>query len=286
MKIVVLGAGGQLGQVVTDAAVARGHDVTSWTRAEANITDAHQLTSQLHAAAPDAIFNCAAWASVDDAEDSPSAVLAVNALAVRTLARVANAINAVLVHYSTDFVFDGRTPGPNTEDREPNPSGVYAVSKLLGEWMAADAARHYILRVESLFGGRAAKSSVDVMLQRVADGAEIRAFADRTVTPSYVVDVAEASLDLVERQVTPGIYHCVNSGVTTWLELAHEVARLAGRPDAAIVPVNMAELTMRVPRPLNAAMDNAKLARVGITMPDWRDALSRYVAHRLRPSQQ
>jgi dTDP-4-dehydrorhamnose reductase len=280
MRVVVLGAGGQLGRVVAEMAESRGHDVRAWTRADANITNPQAVTARLIAAQPEVLFNCAAWASVDDAEDAPSAVLAVNALAPRTLARAANTLGAVLVHYSTDFVFDGTLPGPNTEDREPNPRGVYATSKLIGEWMAQDATAHYVLRVESLFGGRAAKSSVDQILKKLAEGSEVRAFADRTVTPSYVHDVAHASLTIVERRIPSGVYHCVNTGVTDWLTLAREVAAAAGVSDPHIVPVNMADLTMRVPRPLNAALSNAKLATAGITMPTWQDAIRRYVAGR------
>ncbi|MBW8868459.1 MAG: NAD(P)-dependent oxidoreductase, partial [Acidobacteria bacterium] len=226
---------------------------------------------------PKCIINCSAFAQVDEAEDAPLAALAVNAIAVRSLARIAADLNAVLVHYSTDFVFDGLTSGAHTEELAPNPSGVYATSKLLGEWFAAETPRHYVLRVESLFGGATPKSSVDTLLSGILEGKLVTAFSDRTVSPSYVVDVADATLAIIERQIPYGLYHCVNSGSTTWDVLTRELAKLAGRPNAVINTARMADLDMRVRRPLNAAMSNEKLRTAGIPMPTWQDALARHV---------
>ncbi len=281
MKIVVLGAAGQLGGAMLDAAVAAGHTTTGLTRRDVDLTDTAALTTRLTAEAPDALINCAAFSQVDQAEDAPVDALAVNAMAVRTLARVASDLGATLVHYSTDFVFDGTIDGPNAEDRAPHPSGVYATSKLLGEWFAAETPRHYILRVESLFGGATPKSSVDALLNGILEGRLVTAFSDRTVTPSYVVDVATATLKIIERAIPYGLYHCVNSGNTTWEALTRELASLANRPDAAISTARMADLSMRVRRPLNAALSNHKLRAAGVEMPTWQDALARHVRHRI-----
>lgn len=279
MKIVVLGAAGQLGGAMFEAAAKR-HATTGLRRTDLDVTDSAALTRALVTAAPECIINCSAFAQVDQAEDEPVAAIAVNALAVRSLARIATDLNAILVHYSTDFVFDGNGTGPNTEDRAPHPSGVYASSKLIGEWFAADSTRHYILRVESLFGGTTPISSVDTLLNNILDARPVTAFSDRTVSPSYVVDVADATLKIIEQQIAYGLYHCVNSGSTTWDALTRELARLAGRPDAAIGTTRMADLPMRVRRPLNAAMSNDKLRAAGIEMPTWQDALARHVRTR------
>lgn len=278
MKLVVLGAAGQLGQVMT-AQARRQHTVVAWTRAEADITKPEVLAAALAAESPDAVINCAAYARVDEAEDEPENVFAINAWAIRDLARLATAQGFALVHYSTDFVFDGLDASPRHETDPVNPRGVYATSKLTGEWFAAETPAHYILRVESLFGGPAAKSSVDVLLNGLRAGREVRAFADRTVTPSFVTDVADATLSLLERRAAHGLYHCVNSGHTTWVDLTHELARLVGRPSSLVTPVNMAGLSMRVPRPLHAALANDKLRAAGIEMPGWQDALARYVTN-------
>ena len=119
------------------------------------------------------------------------------------------------MHYSTDFVFDGKATRPYVEEDVPNPQSVYAQSKLLGEWFALEAPRAFVLRVESLFGGANAKSSIDRIAQAIAEGREAKVFRDRTVSPSYVVDVAAATRALVERG-EPGLYHCVGTGHANW----------------------------------------------------------------------
>lgn len=280
MTVVVLGAGGQLGSAMSALATARGYSVSGWTRREADITAPGALAEQLRAVAPAVVFNCAAYARVDEAEDEPVAALAANAWALRDLARLSRTLGFTLVHYSTDFVFEGNEPNPRVETDVTNPRGVYATSKLLGERFAAETPAHYILRVESLFGGAVGKSSIDWIIKSLIEGREVRAFADRTVSPSYVEDVATASLALVERRADFGLYHCVNSGHTTWDAMAREVARLLHRPETLVAPVQMAGLSMRVPRPLMAALSNAKLRAAGVDMPTWQDALARFVQSR------
>ena len=150
MKALVTGAGGQLGRTLVRA-LAPACDVTPLIRTELDLTDDARVRAVVAAARPGVILNCAAYNDVDGAEDDPVTALAVNAFGVRSLARAAAGIDATLVHYGTDFVFDGTAAEPYVETDAPNPQSVYATSKLLGEWFAG-AARHYVLRVESLFG--------------------------------------------------------------------------------------------------------------------------------------
>jgi dTDP-4-dehydrorhamnose reductase len=156
------------------------------------------------------------------------------------------------------------------------------VSKLLGEWMAVDSPRHYVLRVESLFGGPHARSSVDKILDNILAGTGVRAFSDRTVSPSYDEDVVSATSALLTAQAPFGLYHCVNTGWTTWAGLARESGRHRQSPrraDSRTVPMADGRLdSRRVPK--FAALSNAKLAASGIAMPTWQDALRRYVAMR------
>ncbi len=275
--VLITGAAGQLGEAMTAQLEPR-HEVVSFGRADLDLANASAVMATVSAVCPDVIVNCAAYTNVDQAEREPTAALAANAWAVRTLARAACEINAALVHFSTDFVFDGVTDRPYRENDTPNPRGAYAISKLLGEWFAADAPAHYVLRVESLFGGPRARSSVDKILQNLIAGREVRAFADRTVSPSYVDDVVRATGELLERRSPPGLYHCVNSGWTTWSGIARELAAIVGKPDAAIVDVAMGDAGLVAPRPKFAALSNAKLEATGIEMPTWQSALKRYVA--------
>ena len=275
----VLGAGGQLGEAMTTLLADR-HEIVARSRAEIDVTDAESVTTLIGSLSPDVVINCAAYTNVDGAESDPTSALLVNALAVRTLARAAGDVDATLVHFSTDFVFDGEATRPYTEADPPNPRGTYAVSKLAGEMFAAECPRHYVLRVESLFGGQNARSSVDRMLSGILAGTEVRAFVDRVVSPSFVDDVVDATAGLLERSSPPGVYHCVNTGHGTWVDVAHELARLSERPDAPIAAVPMSSVQLLAPRPLYAALSNAKLADQGIQMPPWQDALARYVKSR------
>lgn len=277
--VLVVGAGGQLGEAMVDGLGAR-HEVIGRTHAELDVTSAADVHRQVADLCPDTIVNCSAYTDVDGAEDHPADALAVNAWAPRSLARAASAIDATLVHFSTDFVFDGVTSRPYTEHDTPNPRSVYAMSKLLGEWFAAGTPRHYVLRVESLFGGARAKSSIDRIADGIQTGQPVRAFSDRTVSPSFVDDVVAATMGLLDRRPPAGVYHCVNSGHSTWFEVAREIARLAGRPHARVDAVRMADAGLRASRPLFAALDPGKLAASAIPMPTWQDALARYIRAR------
>jgi len=275
----VVGAGGQLGEAMR-AQLGAEHELAAFSRRDLDVSSVSAVREAVQSVCPDVIINCAAYTNVDAAEHEPERAFAANALGVRALARAAAEVDAVLVHFSTDFVFDGTTDRPYLESDVPNPRGVYAVSKLLGEWMAVDSPRHYVLRVESLFGGPHARSSVDKILDNILAGTGVRAFSDRTVSPSYVEDVVSATSALLTAQAPFGLYHCVNTGWTTWAGLARELADIVNRPGAPIAEVPMADAGLTAPRPKFAALSNAKLAASGIAMPTWQDALRRYVAMR------
>ncbi len=278
MRVLVTGASGQLGRAIADRFASTG-TVLPMTRRDLDVTSDVDVLRVIRAERPDVIINCAAYNAVDDAEDQAALALEVNAFAVLALARAARDTGATLVHYGTDFVFDGTATTPYAEGDPPRPQSNYASSKLLGEWFAADVPAHYVLRVESLFGGERAKSSVDRILDAIGRDEPVRVFTDRTVTPSYVVDVAEATARLLERQPEPGVYHCVNSGVATWLEIAEAGGRLLGKTPT-LIPVSVASVQLRARRPQYCALSNEKLRGAGIEMAPWHDALERYAMTR------
>lgn len=279
MRVVVTGARGQLGAAIIHEFGSL-HDVVPLARTDLDVTDSAAVLRVIDRLVPDVIVNCAYSGDVDGAEDDPVGALQVNAFAVRSLARAASARGAALVHYSSDFVFDGTATRPYTEEDRPNPQSVYATSKLLGEWFAADAPRAYVLRVESLFGrapnGPPPKGSIAGILNALQAGSEAVVFEDRTVSPTYILDAARATRQLVEAQVPSGLYHCVNSGHCTWLEFARELARQVG-VEPRLKPTRMSEARLRAPRPQYCALSNENLASIGIVMPSWQDALGRYV---------
>jgi dTDP-4-dehydrorhamnose reductase len=282
MRIAVVGARGQLGAAIVGEFMSA-HDVTALGRADLDITEAATVDATMTRLRPEVIVNCAYNGDVDGAEDHPVEALQANAFGVRALARAASASGAALVHYSSDFVFDGMAGRPYTEDDRPNPRSVYAVSKMLGEWFANDAPRPYVLRVESLFGrapnGPPSKGSAAAILKTMLEGGEPTVFEDRTVSPTYLLDAARATRQLVEAGAPPGLYHCVNSGHCTWLEFARELARQLGI-EPRLKPVRMADVPLRAVRPQYCALSNEKLASIGIVMPAWQDALQRYLQTR------
>jgi dTDP-4-dehydrorhamnose reductase len=279
MRIAVAGPRGQLGAAVVEA-FASGHEVVPLVHAELDITDEAAVWTTMERLRPDAIVNCAAYNNVDRAEDEPVEALNVNAFAVRGLAAAAAAIGAVFVHYGSDFVFDGIAARPYTEDDRPNPRSVYAASKLLGEWFAVDAPRWYVLRVESLFGyvpgGRPAKGTVAGFVKTLLAGEDTVVFADRTVSPTYVVDAARATRYLIEHKAPIGLYHCVNSGDGTWEDVALEMARQLG-VEPRLRPVRMADVALRAQRPQYCVLSNEKLVSAGADLPPWQDAIARYL---------
>jgi dTDP-4-dehydrorhamnose reductase len=282
MRVAVVGAHGQLGAaVVREFADGQTHQVVALAHGDLDVTRDAEVSAVIDRLRPDAIINCVGYNDVDGAEDHPVDALNINAFTVRALARAAVDVDALLVHFSTDFVFDGTASAPYSEDDRPNPRSVYSTSKLLGEWFAEDAPKRFILRVESLFGrapgARPAKGSVAGIVRALTSGREQRVFEDRVISPTYVLDAAWATRRLLEMQPSYGIYHCVNSGRGTWLEVARE---LAGRLDVEprLVPVRLRDVSLRAERPVYCALSNEKLAAAGIPMPTWQDAVARYSA--------
>jgi dTDP-4-dehydrorhamnose reductase len=280
MRVVVTGAAGLLGAAVCRE-LAPYVDLHAFDRARLELTDAAAVSAAVAGVAPDLVVNCAAFNDVDGAEDRAPEALDVNAFAVLSLARAARAAGARLVHYSTDFVFDGTASEPYTEDDPPRPQSNYGASKLLGDWFALEECRAWVLRVESLFGdppssgGR--RGSLGTLVDKIRSGAEVPVFVDRTVSPACTADVARATRELVAADAPQGIYNCVNSGFGTWADVAGEAARLLGVP-LRMRPLTLETAGLKARRPRFCALSNEKLERAGVRMPDWRDALARYVA--------
>jgi dTDP-4-dehydrorhamnose reductase len=275
-RVLVTGADGQLGAAFVDALSGRAQ-VTGVDIGSLDLASPARVREFVRGCRPTLILNCAAFNDVDGAEARPLEAFRVNAEAVWTLAGLANEVDALLVHYSTEFVYDGRLDRPYTEDDEPSPQSVYGMTKLVGERFAAAARRHYVLRLSSLYGGRTRRTNVDWILRRAQAGERVTAFDDRTVSPSYVPDVVAATLDLAAGQAPSGLRNCGSSDWCTWADVASRILRACGRPEL----LDRAPFTTppgRAVRPRHCAMSSARLAAVARAPRCWADALDHYLS--------
>jgi dTDP-4-dehydrorhamnose reductase len=275
-RVLVVGAAGLLGRYVVRA-FARAHDVWAMRRADLDVCDRAQVERVLRAVRPQIVINCAAISDVDLCERDPELAFRVNADGPRHVAEACRAIGAVLVHISTDYVFDGRKREPYTIADPPHPINRYGASKWAGEEAVRRTwERHYIVRVARLFGlgGRNFASSLPARLQA---GIPLRAVVDEVGSPTYAADLAERLLELVARG-QPGTYHVTNDGACSWYEFAREVARQWGCAEAQIEPVHSADLKRPAARPLYTVLRCLLSERLGLApLRSWSQALGDFL---------
>lgn len=295
MRILVTGAGGMLGRDMTLELAARRHDVVALTHGDLDIADIGAVRERVSALRPDVVVNCAAYTRVDDAERDRETAFATNALGPRNLALACRRVGAVLLHISTDYVFDGEKGEPYTIWDTPSPLNAYGASKWWGEnYVRSLLPEHYLVRTSWLFGEHG-RNFVTTML-RMADkcGADelessrtvsaprgaaqgIPVVADQRGSPTYTVDLAKACADLLETGCF-GIYHVTNQGVTTWYEFAKAIFARVGLA-INVRPVTSEEFARPARRPRNSALDAYPLREtIGYVLPPWEDALARFLS--------
>lgn len=281
MRIAIIGAGGQLGSDLVRA--LKGSDITPFTHRDIDINVHEAASDILSSARPDIVINTAAYNLVDESEDNPEQPFATNTFAVRNLAKVCERIGSVLVHISTDFVFDGEKGRPYKETDPPNPVNLYGVSKLAGEYFARNiSTRYYIFRVASLFGitGSRGKGGnfVEAMIKKAEKGEQIAVVSDLVMSPTYTWDAAVKINEVLMGRAPFGIYHLVNSGNCSWYEFAKAIFDIAGT-SYEIEPKTVSEMGLRAKRPRLSALDNERLRSAGFEdMRGWRDALMEYLS--------
>lgn len=275
MHVLITGSSGQLGKAVC-AAFGRDHQVTAWTRAEADITRP-AIRDQVADLAPDLVVNCAAWTQVDAAEAEPAAAFAANALGPAYLAEGCARCDAALVQFSTNEVFPGAPGRDYFEYDLPGPGSIYARSKLAGERAAGQRlARLFVVRVAWLFGPEGNHFPAKIIAAADKHG-KLRVVDDELGNPTYAPDVAAALVDLVATE-RYGIYHLVNAGRTSRYAFAQAILQAAGRGDVEITPIPAVEWPRPAPPPLHAVLVNQAAAALGIRLRSWEDALVAYLA--------
>jgi dTDP-4-dehydrorhamnose reductase len=277
MRFAVIGAAGQLGR---DLCPRLPGEVIALGRDRADLTHADLLRATLTDLRPDVVVNCAAFNFVDKAESEPEAAFAVNAWGVRALATICRDLGCVLVHFSTDYVFglDEQRREPYCETDAPGPLSVYGMSKLAGEYFArAVCPKHYVVRTCGLYGlwgsGGKGGNFVNKMLDLAAQGRPLRVVADQFCMPSYTVDVALATVQLIQFQ-RPGLYHLTNSGACSWHEFAGAIFQEASlQADLTAIPSSDYPTPARRPA-------YSVLASTLPPLRPWREALRAYLAER------
>lgn len=282
MRIAVLGAAGQLGK---DLCSRLAGPIVPLTRAELDLTQTTHLATAIAALGVDALINCAAYNFVDKAESEPDAAFAVNAWGVRALADACRAANVKLIHFSTDYVYGLSTASrPLTEDDLPGPVSVYGLSKLVGEYLVRSICPDaLVIRTCGLYGvwgsGGKGGNFVETMLRLAGDGKPVRIVNDQHCTPSYTVDIAEATARLIHVDAS-GLYHVTNTQSCTWYEFAAEVFRQANL-SPQLIPITSAEFGRPARRPPFSVLSTAKFtAAVGSTPRPWQEALAAYLTER------
>ena len=283
---VVFGASGQLGASLVRELQARRYTVSGWDRSEVDITRAAAVERALARSDAEVVFNAAAYNQVDVAEKEPQAAFLVNGLAVRNVAVACRQIDARLVHFSTDYVFDGHARHPYAEDDPTHPLGAYAVSKLAGELYAqAYLHRALVVRTSGVFGpgglATARGNFVELMLRLAVSDQPIRVVEDHVASPTYAPLLAARTVDLVDREFS-GLFHIGGGSPISWFQFAKTIFELAGL-QPTLMATNEREYRTPAQRPRYSALSNAKMERVGLEpMPPLRTALEMYFAERGR----
>jgi dTDP-4-dehydrorhamnose reductase len=278
MKIALLGANGQLG---TDLQQVLGGDiVVPFTRDDFDVLDHVRTRAAISEAFPTVILNTTAYHRVDDCESNAGMAYQANALAVLNLARIANDLDAVLVHISSDYVFDGRTSAPYTEESAPMPLSVYGNSKLAGEYLVRSTARKYLLiRTCGLYGKAGSRGRggnfVEIMLAKARNREAIQVVNDQVLTPTYTVDLAQ-QIAAILATTRYGLFHMTNDGSCSWYEFALRIFQLAG-VDADLTPTTSDLYKTPAIRPRYSVLENARLKALGLNrMRHWQEALAAY----------
>jgi dTDP-4-dehydrorhamnose reductase len=283
-RVVVFGRGGQLGVELVREFTDRGYEVTGFDRASVDITHGADVERTLADLDPAIVLNAAAYNQVDVAETEPNAALAGNALAVRNLALACRQTDAQLVHFSTDYVFDGTAGRPYTEDDPTHPLGAYAVSKLAGELYAqAYIDNPLIVRTSGVFGPAGCRTNrgnfVELMMRLARSGQPIRVVEDHVASPTYAPALAARTADLVQKNLS-GVFHIGGGTPISWFEYARLIFEAAGLTPE-LRSTNEREYRTAARRPRFSALSNAKLEKHGIApMPPMAEALKSYMAAR------
>ena len=281
MRVLVCGHNGQVAQALGHSLEGLG-EVLLRGRDQLDMADPEQLRQPLRDLAPDLIINAAAHTAVDQAESEPALAFAINAQAPRVLAEEAERLGVPLIHYSTDYVFDGRKAAPYSEDDAPNPLGMYGNSKLAGELAITEVGgQHLILRTSWVYS-QSGRNFLLTMWRLLQERPQLKVVSDQIGAPTWAGTIAASTAALVQRWQGGqagqwGTYHLTAQGETSWYGFAQAIGeqlKARGLPCAELLPIPSSEYPTPAQRPLNSRLDCTRLARNWqVSQPHWQQAL-------------
>jgi dTDP-4-dehydrorhamnose reductase len=282
MKVLIVGNRGMLGKELM--AVFSAHDTVGFDLPELDITQLESCLARMEEFHPDVVINAAAYTRVDDCETHEQEAFQVNGHGPGNLAKAAAKAGSLLIHYSTDYIFDGRKKDAYVEEDAPNPESVYGKSKLLGEKLIRENCPDYlILRTSWLFGPYGT-NFIRTIIDAARNGKPLRVINDQRGSPTYAKDLAEYTRVMIEAGCRY-TYHLTNSGSCTWYDLTVKVLEWAGVRGVSVAPVSTSEFPRPAPRPANSVLANARLERDGISlMRSWQIAAQEFVERYLKPT--
>jgi dTDP-4-dehydrorhamnose reductase len=283
MKVAVLGGNGQLGTDLVRAFAENGDEAPSLSHADMEIADLASVKNALEKLQPQVIVNTTAMHHVENCELEPEKAYAVNALGARNVAGVARDLGAVLIHISTDYVFDGGKRSPYEETDCPRPLNVYGNTKLAGEYFVRGVLdRHFVVRTSGLYGkapcrAKGGRNFVDLMLKLAKDRGEVKVVDSEWVTPTSTRELARQVV-VLSRSDAYGLYHATAEGACSWYEFAHEIFAITNTP-VSLKVAGENEFPAKVPRPKYSVLENRALKLRGLnTFRSWQDGLRDYLS--------
>ncbi len=275
-KVLVTGANGQLGYDVVKELQKQNIECYGATRKDFDLIDFEATEKFIVNYMPDIVIHCAAYTTVDKAEDEQEMCYLVNASATENIAKICKKINAKMLYVSTDYVFDGTKDGFYEVDDEPNPINVYGKTKLLGEEAVQKILdKYFVVRISWVFGEHG-NNFVKTMLRLGKEHKEISVVADQYGSPTYTADLAPLLVKMIQTEKY-GIYHATNEGVCTWAEFAEEIFKIAGM-DVKVNYITTAEYPTRAKRPMNSRLSKEKLLQNSFkALENWQVILGKFI---------
>lgn len=280
MKILITGSNGMLANAVKEQ-FKDNNELICTDVANLDITNAEAVNKFVKDINPDCIINCAAYTAVDKAEEQKELAQKVNAIGPKNLAVAAKENDAILVHISTDYVFGGNKDIQECykEDEPKAPVTVYGITKLEGEEnIVNNCEKYYIFRTAWLYGE--GNNFVRTMMKLGQEREEVSVVTDEHGSPTYAVDLASIIAQAIEKNIPFGIYHATNLGFTTWFDFTNEIYKMANI-DCKVLPTTAAEFKRAAKRPSNSQLSKDKLLEQNVVIPDYKDALQRYITKEL-----